>query len=58
MRKITREELEQARRILAAKRYAIGDGLLQEALEIAECLILTTLSVMGEIDYVFVEDIE
>jgi len=39
MRKVTLKELEQARSILAAKRYACGDGLLQDALEIAEALI-------------------
>ncbi len=43
MRKITLEELEQARRVLAAKRYACADGLLQDALEIAEAIISETI---------------
>jgi len=60
MRKVTLEELEQARKILAAKRYACGDGLLQDALEIAECLIATQKSIMipGQIEYVILEELE
>jgi len=60
VRKISREQLELAKKMLAVKRYSCGDGLLQDALEVAECLILTQLTMVGpeKTDYIYVEDLE
>lgn len=60
MRKVTLGELEQARKVLAAKRYACADGLLQDALEIAEALIKEIIRECEEkhLDYVKLEELE
>jgi len=60
MRRVTLKELEQARKILAAKRYACGDGLLQDALEIGEALIKLAIHDMGrrELNYILLEEPE
>jgi hypothetical protein len=59
MRKITLEELERACRMLAAKRHACGDGLLQDALEIGEAVIRETIRECREAhtNFIVLEDI-